>query len=352
MPAMDQERIVSLELARRGLFRPVRRDRYGLTGPTPWAARGPLWRCSSRGNYVPARVERTTDQRILEAAVLLPEHGGVTGWAGLRWRRARWFDGIGPTGLERPVPLVTAGSHIRAQPGVLVSKERLDPRDLVVVDGIRLTSAVRSVWFEMRHALDETEAAIALSMAAYDDLVSLDELAAYAWLHPGWNGAPRCRGGLALAVENAWSPPEVIVHAVWRAYAELPPLLCNHPIFDPRGNHVATPDLLDVEAGMAIEYDGPTHLQVRARARDVRREELYKRHNIELLRVLAPHLADRWALVERMQQSRRRARFEAESARTWTVELPGWWVPTHTVALRRSLSETDRDRLLGYRKAA
>jgi hypothetical protein len=233
-----------------------------------------------------------------------------------------------------------------------VSKERLDPRDLVVVDGIRTTSEVRSAWFEMRYALDETEAAIVLSMAAYDDLVSLDELADYSWLHPGWTGAPRCRGGLALAVENAWSPQEVRVHAVWQKDAELPRLLCNQPIFDRRGAHVVTPDLLDVQAGLAIEYDGPTHLQVTARAKDVRREEIYRRHNIELLRVLAPHLADQWALVARMQQARRRARFEAESTRTWTVELPGWWVPTHTVALRRGLSESDRDRLLGYRKAA
>lgn len=349
---MDQERAVSLELARRGLFMPVRRDRSGLTGPTPWAARGPQWRASGRGWYVPTRVERTTDQRILEAAAQLPDYGGVTGWAALRWRGARWFDGIGPSGLERPVPLVTAGSHIRAQPGVLVSKERLDPRDIVVVDGIRTTSEVRSAWFEMRYAFDEIEAAIVLSMAAFDDLVSLDELAEYAWLHPGWTGAPRCRGGLGLAVENAWSPQEVKVHGVWQAYADLPRLLCNQPIFDRREAHVVTPDLLDVEAGLAIEYDGPTHLSVVARAKDVRREEIYRRHNIELLRVLGPHLTDVWALVERMLQARRRARFEPESTRTWTIEQPGWWVPTHTVALRRSLSESDRERLLGYRKAA
>lgn len=349
---MDQERIASLELARRGLFRPVRRDRSGLAGPTPWAARGPGWRRSGRGWYVPSRIELTTDQRILEAAVQLPDHGGVTGWAALRWRGARWFDGTGPTGLERAVPLVTAGSHIRAQPGVLVSKERLDPLDIVVVDGIRTTSEVRSAWFEMRYAYDETEAAVVLSMAAYDDLVSLDEMADWTWLHPGWTGTPRCRGGLALAVENAWSPQEVKVHAVWQADAELPRLLCNQPVFDRRGAHVVTPDLLDVEAGLAIEYDGPTHLQVAARAKDIGREEIYRRHGIELLRVLAPHLADRWALVERMQQARRRSRFEAESTRTWTVELPGWWVPTHTVALRRGLSEDDRERLLGYRRAA
>lgn len=349
---MDQANAVNLELARRGLVVPVRRDARGVVGPTPWAARGPAWRASGRGWHVPARVVRTTDQRILEAAVTLPDFGGVTGWADLRWRGARWFDGVGPSGLERPVPLVTAGSHIRAQPGISVSKERLNPDDLEVVCGISVTIAVRSTWFEMRYALDETAAAIALSMAAYDDLVSVDELAEFAWLHPGWTGAPRCRGGLVLSEENAWSPMEVQVHKVWRVDAELPRLLCNRPLFDSRGGHLATPDLLDLEAGVVVEYDGPTHLRVSQRARDVRREELYRSLRLEYLRVLAPHLNDTWALVRRMQTVRRRALFEAESSRSWTIDPPSWWIPTHSVALRRALSAEDRTRLLGYRGAA
>jgi len=349
---MEESRDVGFELAGSGLFVPVRRDPRGRTGPTPWAARGPLWRASSRGHYVPARVERTTDQRILEAAATLPDHGGVTGWAALRWRRAPWFEGNGANGLLRPVPLVTAGSHIRAQPGIAVSKERLDPADLEVVRRVSLTTAVRSVWFEMRYAYDEVDAAVALSMAAYSDLVSVDELAEFAWLHPGWTGAPRCRRGIPLAEENAWSPQEVRLHAVWQVRAQLPRLRCNERIFDRAGRHIATPDLLDVEAGLAVEYDGPTHLRVTERAKDVRREELYRRHRVEYLRVLAPHMADTWELVSRMQSARRRALFEAETTRSWTAQLPSWWIPTHTVALRRELSERDRDRLLAYRRAA
>ena len=184
---------------RPGLFAPVRRDPAGRLGPTFNSARGPLWRTSSRGWNVPASVALTTDQRIVEASAVLPVHGGVTGWAGLHWMRARWFDGLGPGGNLRPVALVTAGDDIRPQPGIAISAERLDPRDLIVLDQVRLTSAVRSVWFEARYAETLRDAVGVIDMAAYDDLVSLDELAAWSHDHPGWIGAPRFRSALALA---------------------------------------------------------------------------------------------------------------------------------------------------------
>ena len=226
---------------RPGLVAPVRVDPIGRTGPTRRSAAGGLWRRSSRGRYVPSSVEASLDQRIVEAAVVLPEHGGVTGWAALAWRRARWFDGEGAGGRQRPVTLVTAGDDIRVQPGIAVSAERLDPRDLEWVDGVRVTSSVRSTWFEMRYVENRRLAVVALDMAAYDDLVSLDEMAEWEYLHPGWTGAPQCRWALGYASENSWSPRETLTHLVWQIDADLPRLLCNCPLFDRSGNHIGTP---------------------------------------------------------------------------------------------------------------
>lgn len=282
----------------------------------------------------------------------LPAYGGVTGWASLAWRGGRWFGGLGPNGTERPVWLATAGTHIRPRPGIAVSAERLAPGDLEVVDGLPLTSAVRSTWFEMRHAVADRDAAVALSMAAYDDHVSIEEMVEFAWLHPGWTGTPQCRSGTALAYENCWSPMEVLTAIVWEVDAELPRLRCNEPMFDRRGRHLATPDLLDVEAGLAIEYEGPDHLSRQRRSSDVRREELLRGHGLEYLTVMGSHLGNRWELVSRMQSARRASRFEPTLSRSWTTDLPSWWVPTHTVALRRALTDDQRDRLLGYRRAA
>ena len=246
---------------RPGLFAPVRIDRRGLTGPTKkQAATSAEWRRSSWGLWVPATVELTVEQRIVEAAARLPEHGGVTGWAALAWRRARWFDGTGVTGLPRPIWLATAGDDIRAQPGIAVSAERLDPRDLEWVDGVRTTTSVRSVWFEMRYAEDRRAAVVAFDIAAYDDLVSLDEMWEWEAAHPGWTGAPQNRWALSYGSENSWSPMEVLTHLVWQIDAGLPAMLCNRPLFDRSGQHIGTPDLLDLEAGVVVQYKGAVHL--------------------------------------------------------------------------------------------
>ena len=156
--------------------------------------------------------------------------------------------------------LATAGDDIRPQTGVRISAERLDPRDLIVVDGISLTSAVRSTCFEMRYAADERQAAATLSMAAYYDLVSVEELAEYAGRHSGWTGIPQCRKAIPLAEENCWSPVEVEMVVVWRVDAELPGPLCDRPVLDLSGPHIGTPDLLDVEAGVVGQYNGELHL--------------------------------------------------------------------------------------------
>ncbi len=334
------------------LFVPVTDDPSGVAGPTHKSARGPYWRTSSRGRRVPMSVPITPRQRVVEAAQVLPEHGGVTGWAGLAWERATWFTGQGAGGLLRPVTLVTAGDDVRSQPGIAISAERLNPRELVVVEGVRLTLRARSVWFEMRYAASDEHAAVVLSMAAYDDLVSIAEVAEFAGERPGWTGAPRCRAALAIGHENCWSPTEVSMAFTWEVLAELPRPLCNEPLFDRRGNHIGTPDLLDVEAGVVGQYNGAHHLRLGQHARDLRVEERYRSHGLECFTVVAPDLADRSQLVGRMLEARGRARFERESTRTWTAVPPRWWTPTHTVDLRRALSPHERDRLLGYRRAA
>jgi hypothetical protein len=335
---------------RSGTFWPVTVDPAGATGPTRRAARGPRWRASSRGRYVPAGVERTTDQRIVEAAATLPEDGAITGWASLRWRGARWFDGYGVGGLPRAVMRASAAVDVRGQPGMAICAERLSPLDLEVVDGIVLTSAVRSVWFEMRHAETLAQAVTALDMAAYDDLVSIDELAVFAGEHPAWIGAPQCRKAVALAHENAWSPTEVSLRLICQIHGQLDGLLCNRPLFDPAGRHIGTPDLLDPAAGVAIEYDGATHLTTARRSTDLAREAEFRRHGLEYVTAVSCDLAQPWRWLPRLHEARRRA-LAARGPRNWTLQPPHWWIATDSVAARRALSTAERERLLGYRAA-
>jgi hypothetical protein len=351
MDRMGGPELWALE-ARPHVVLPCRVDPTGLRGPTRAEARGPGWRAASHGLYVPTWVQLTTEQRIAEASCSLPEFGGVTGWASLNWQSAtRWFDGTNSDGTDRPVWLAVGGDDIRPQPGVEISAERLDPRDLVTVDGIALTSAVRSTCFEMRYARSARQAAVILSMAAYYDLVSIDELAEYAARHSGWTGIPQCRAGIPLAEENCWSPTEVEMVIVWRVDAELPRPLCNQPLFDLYGHHIGTPDLLDIEAGVVGQYEGGLHLAGAQRSIDERAEELYRDFGLECFTMLAADRASTGRMAARMHAARKRALWEAESRRRWTIEPPPWWTPTNTVELRRALDAEQQRRLLRYRAA-
>lgn len=334
------------EVSRRELVVPVRRDAGGQRGPTPMAARGPRWRRTSWGYYVPSEVSADLpEQRIVEAAVRLPQHGAVTGWAGLRWQGGYWF-----SGSRRGVPLLIQSQDIRPQPGIELSGERMNLCDIEWVDGLPVTVAVRSATFEARYAGSVRRAVEMLDMAAYSDLVSADEVAAYAVHLSGWTGAPLLREAAALMEENAWSPAEVWTRLAWELDAGLPRPLCNAPIFDRQGRHIATPDLLDVEAGVAIEYDGSVHLEGGQRRRDRERGELYRAHEIEVVTVLSGDFASPSLLASRFRRARARSVRQPELERSWTLQPPAWWIPTHSVALRRALTPAQRTKVLGYRQ--
>jgi hypothetical protein len=302
---------------------------------------------------VPADTEPTIDQRIVEAAAVLPAYGGVTGWAALHWLGATWFEGWTHGGREpRPVTLAVADRSIRPQGGISTSEERLNPSELQIHRGIVVTKALRSLFFEMRYAATEAEAVQIADMAAYDDLVDQDELLSFMAVNAGWTGMDRFRVGALDMGENAWSPTEVTMRRVWEHEAGLPRPLCNRPVFDLNGRHLGTPDLIDPVSGVASEYNGAVHLEGAQRSRDVRREALFRSVGLELVEMLAGDLGNTWEFTIRLRQAYQRAARLPASDRSWTIEPPPWWVPTFTVAQRRALDEHQRARLLGYRLRA
>lgn len=340
-------------LERPELTLPVRVDPTGAAGPTPSQARGPRWRRSSQGLFVPSDVDPTVvEQRIVEAAAVLPIGGGVTGWAALRWLGGYWFDGTRGDGTLRPVDLAAGPGKVRHQDGIRISEEYVRVGEVTTVDGMPVTSAVRSVCFLMRHARDVRAAVVALDLAAYNDLVSIDEAARYAATLGIWTGIPQCRQALGLGDENAWSPPETLARLVWVIDAGLSRPLCNRPVFDLDGRHIGTPDLLDEEAGLVGEYDGRLHLAGAQRRRDRDRDHRYRQVGLEVVTLMAGDVAVPVRAAELITEARSRSRFEAESRRRWTVDPPHWWTPTFTVQQRRALDPVAREQLLGLRGKA
>jgi hypothetical protein len=330
---------------RPGLVWPSAPDATGATGPTPGRARGPRYRKTSYGMYVPVGVEPSGDQRIVEAAATF-RAGVVSGWAGLKWLSARWFDEDGP------VPLVLqANEGASAHPDLVrVSQEFLHPDEVVRVDGLRITTPVRSVAFEMRYASGPVRAAQAFAMAAYDDFVSLDELTRYCAEHlPRCTGVGQVRLVLPRLTENAWSPMEVSMGWIWQDAFPTSHLSYNRPVFDLDGRHLATVDVLDVEAGVAGEYYGSLHLAGQQRAQDVVREEKVRAAGLEIAIMMGSDVAEPAGFEKRLDAAYGRA---AGRERRWTAVPPAWWVDTSTVAARRRLTAEQRASLLRYRDAA
>jgi hypothetical protein len=335
---------------RPGLVAPVRVDPSGVEGPTRGQARGRTWRTTTRGLVVPCDVLATSQQRTLEASAVLGENEAVTGWAALDWQGARWFDGT-YDGVElRDVPLV-ARRHLLEQPGFSVSQEFLNPRDIVTVDDLPITPAVRSVVFEMRRADSLGDAVVALDMACYSDLVSLAEVSAYLSQLGPVTGIQQARDALAEGDENSWSPRETQMRGVWTRRAGLARPLCNAPVFTTDGRHVGTPDLIDPRLGLIGLYNGRDHLTLVGATHDRDQEAAYRDLGLEPVTMLATDWAEVSAFVARVHEAVARTR-ERPDVRGWTLTAPRSWISTATVERRRALTAEQRRRYLRYRLAS
>ncbi|HWJ11200.1 MAG TPA: hypothetical protein VNS46_17605 [Nocardioides sp.] len=307
------------------------------------------FRRSSFGFYVPADIDGSNvEQRILEASVVLPPTCAITGWSALRWLRDGWFTGLDPGGDQLPVDLLISTVDVKEQPGFVVCGEGTGPDNIIRVDGVPITVPAWSVAFMMRRARTLRDAVRALDMAAYSDLVSIAEAAEVIEGQSSWTGVPQAREALAHADENTWSPQETTMRLHWRASVEGACPRGNVPLFDLQGRHLGTPDLVDVCAGVAADYDGAVHLPRDQRRADRTRDEVFAEHGIQMVRWLS---GDRPGdFVARLHRALGRAA-RRSGPRTWTAEPPSWWTSTTTVAARRALTEEQRPRLLRYRIA-
>ena len=106
---------------------------------------------------------------------------------------------------------------LRPDHRISVSQELVPAGEIRRVRGVRVTSPLWSVAFEMRKARSDEAAVVAFEMAAYNDLVSVAELAAYVdsalWIR---QGVARIRELLPDLDENSWSPKEPVMRRTWQ----------------------------------------------------------------------------------------------------------------------------------------
>lgn len=324
-------------------------------GPTPWQARAGQWRKTGWGLHVPPDTPVTARQRVVEAAALWPD-GVVTGWGALAWRGARWFEGTAPNGSSLPVNIhIGIGKGPRRQGELATAtQESVPPWAIERQSSIRVALSIWAVAFAMRYATSVVEAVKAFDMAAYDDLVTIEELRRCTEAVLGTKtGVPQLREALELVSENSWSPQEPLMRCVWCLEGHRPMPLANRPVFDLTGRHVGTPDVIDIEAGVFGQYEGAkVHLVGAQRSTDIRQDAVYRDLGLEGVTMVADDCSDTRSFIGRLHAAYARASRRPFEERRWLLEPPAWWVPTVTVEQRRALEGTQRDRLLAYRRPA
>lgn len=183
-------------------------------------------------------------------------------------------------------------SALRPRRGITLTEAEHLRAQVVDVDGLTLATPCASTAFEVLHAPSLADAVAIVDRACAADLVSRAEMGAWADRLAGVRWVTRLRTTIALADENCWSPAETAMRLCWLDIG-ITKVVCNRPVFDLEGRFLGTPDLLDLDLGVAGEYDGPLHLAGHQRAKDIRREGAFRRAGLEYVEMVAADLADR-----------------------------------------------------------
>jgi hypothetical protein len=279
----------------------------------------------THGWHLPAGVAETPAQRIVQAATIVPE-GCLSTWAAAYVLGADALDGRDPfTGSRQSVRLVLApGASHRHVPGTRCVRAALEAGQVVTQHGLRVTSVLRTAEDLAREAVNLVEAVVALDVLVRAGLVRQRILESELGACTGGRGARQGRAAAALCRTGVRSPWETRLR-LFVLELGLPEPLVNVPVFDLDGNFLGAPDLLDVEAGLAIEFDGAGHRERKQHRADNVREEGFERGGLVVARADSLDLT-----VHRDELGRRLLAAHVDATRNrrpvrWTLVEPSWW---------------------------
>ncbi|UUZ59342.1 hypothetical protein [Nocardioides sp. B-3] len=211
------------------------------------------------------------EQWIAEASVRLPPGGRITGWAACRLHGANFFDGLGRdgrTGLAIPVAIGARG-RIRHRAGLRVVHWPVPAQHHAVRHGLATVDEVWATADAARLAGSPVEAVVVIDMMCAAEVVSIRQLRKSGlWFAPGV---------LDEASEHSRSPNEVRCRLQCRFALPGVRWLVNVPVYDVSGRLLGIADLIDLEAGLVVEFDGADHREAARHTRDVVKEDALRR---------------------------------------------------------------------------
>ena len=255
--------------------RPFTRAEARAAGLTDKSLESSPWRQVFRTVWVHDDVPDSRELRLAAARLVIPEHGVLCRLT------AAWVLGVD---VRREDDLdvhvgFAKGRRIRKRAGLQVCQETLVESDWVVVDGVRVTTPVRTA-FDCLRWLRGAERLVVADALTHAELVGLDELRAY---FASKRRLRNLRVGEALLdfVEPRCESPMETRTRVVLLDAGLPKPEAQWNILTPAGTFVARADLAYPEQKLAVEYDGAWHW--RQRREDDRRRAAMRALGWEVL---------------------------------------------------------------------
>jgi very-short-patch-repair endonuclease len=153
------------------------------------------------------------------------------------------------------------GQRIRKRPGLAVCQETLDPSDITRVDGVRITTPLRTA-FDCLRLLRGAERLVVADALTHLGLVDVDELRRYFASKRRLRNLRVGEGLLDLIEPATESPMETRLRVVL-IDGGLPRPKPQHVVRTPSGAFVGRLDFAYPEVELAIEYDGADHWKQR-----------------------------------------------------------------------------------------
>jgi hypothetical protein len=202
-----------------------------------------------RNVYVDKRHDVTLLDRIEGAWLRSGRRGVIAGVAASALHGAQWVDD--------DIPIELIWDYGRSPSGLLVRNEALAEDEITTIDGIPVTSRVRTA-FDLGRYLPRHVAIARLDSLMHSQVFSIEDVLLLAKRYRGARGLKALRAALPLVDGGAASPMETWLRLLY-IDARLPTPTTQIPIVEGRGKLIRMADMGWEEFMVVSEYDGDLH---------------------------------------------------------------------------------------------